>query len=884
MSLARTDLTLTVLWLAWLSSPSLGQSGPRELRGELFSVENGDQAPKLLPGVQVTLREYGNSDVTNDSGLFRIPLPVGAQPGQEVTLRQDRKGYVICAPLYGKQILPAEGKLVEVRMLPEGSKLFWTHERIEEFIARTASDAAKQPKGPEAKETDLSSYIDELGKTYGFTPEQVRAEIGKWMEQARKDATDFRKQGMVAFAERNFRLAAENFLRSAEGRQRQAAQSLLEVAKDRVLAGDSFASALDFRSALAEYEKASRSLAAYRDQLGALGAEVYPQYAADARSVIFRALHMKSEIGTRIAGLDGRRYLDETASGLRTLIAETPRSLDPQGWAWAQNNLAIALRTLGERQAGAEGARSLAEAVSASNAALEVHARDSFPQEWAAAQNNLSAVLCALGARQVGEEGTRSLTKAVAACRAALKVLNRDAAPQLWAKTQINLSIALTALGRRQAGAEGERLLTEAVAAENAALEVYTRKAFPQDWAKSKLNLGTALAALGERQTGAEGEQSLTEAVAAEIAALEVFTRDTLPQYWATTQNGLGATLTSLGRRQVGEEGKGSLAKAATALRAAREVRTREALPLDWAVTQTNLYAALWWLVERQAGPEKERSLAEALELSRELLEAAEGRARVDPRDLLAQKELSAALYRFGGVSEQLGKLEQARSFYDRAFPVGESVIEAAPTDVDARSNIALIYTGLSRIYRRLGKGQAAVDSAQRAIEQARAARELSTKQGRPFEWDSSNSYRTLGRAFVSSGRPKEAVRAYEEGLRGDPKSLALLNSLAWLLATSWDSAVRDGDRAVELAREACKLTEFKDPSYFDTLAAAYAEAGKFTEAVAWQKKALDHPEKYPMEDVEGMPAKLKLYEAGKPFHAPRLGPTPTPGDLRPAQ
>ena len=109
-------------------------------------------------------------------------------------------------------------------MLPEGSKLFWTHERIEEFIAHTASEFAKKPPGRPGEATDLSAYILELGRHNGFTAAEVRQEIGKWMEVARKDVTDFRRQGMVAFAEKNFRLAGENFRRSAEEMEQQAAK------------------------------------------------------------------------------------------------------------------------------------------------------------------------------------------------------------------------------------------------------------------------------------------------------------------------------------------------------------------------------------------------------------------------------------------------------------------------------------------------------------------------------------------------------------------------------------------------------------------------------------------------------------------------------------
>jgi len=71
------------------------------------------------------------------------------------------------------------------------------------------------------------------------------------------------------------------------------------------------------------------------------------------------------------------------------------------------------------------------------------------------------------------------------------------------------------------------------------------------------------------------------------------------------------------------------------------------------------------------------------------------------------------------------------------------------------------------------------------------------------------------------------------------PDSAPLLNELAWLFATHPDAALRDGRRAVQLSERACALTERKQPVPLATAAAAYAEVGKFPEAIATARGAL---------------------------------------------
>lgn len=91
-------------------------------------------------------------------------------------------------------------------------------------------------------------------------------------------------------------------------------------------------------------------------------------------------------------------------------------------------------------------------------------------------------------------------------------------------------------------------------------------------------------------------------------------------------------------------------------------------------------------------------------------------------------------------------------------------------------------------------------------------------------------------------------------------------NSLAWLLATCPDDSIRDGQLAIRWAKEACEDTDWEEPSYLDTLAAAYAECGNFTEAVKWSTKAVAI---CPEPDRQELEANLRTLKSGKPIRQP---------------
>lgn len=103
---------------------------------------------------------------------------------------------------------------------------------------------------------------------------------------------------------------------------------------------------------------------------------------------------------------------------------------------------------------------------------------------------------------------------------------------------------------------------------------------------------------------------------------------------------------------------------------------------------------------------------------------------------------------------------------------------------------------------------------------------------------ESAAAYVARARAWRDKREFGKAVDDYRAAARIQPGFVAAHRELAWLLATCPDGQTRDGDEAVELAIEACELADYRDPRCHDTLAAAYAETGRFDEAIDHAKQA----------------------------------------------
>ncbi|HSQ55733.1 MAG TPA: tetratricopeptide repeat protein, partial [Gemmata sp.] len=196
---------------------------------------------------------------------------------------------------------------------------------------------------------------------------------------------------------------------------------------------------------------------------------------------------------------------------------------------------------------------------------------------------------------------------------------------------------------------------------------------------------------------------------------------------------------------------------------------------------------------------------------------------------------------------------DDSAAFVQRGFAFLESR-DTARALADFTEAIRLKPEG-SRAYFARALAQRRVGDFPAAIADASAAIERNPKSDAAFNLRGALHYRT--RNYIASLSDHEAAKEL------DPDDPATLNHLAWLRAACPQEEVRNGAEAIRYATQACELTDFAVPGYVDTLAAAYAEAGRFEDAVRWQEKAVNLVTEEYREDYQ---SRLELYRGEKPY------------------
>jgi tetratricopeptide (TPR) repeat protein len=218
----------------------------------------------------------------------------------------------------------------------------------------------------------------------------------------------------------------------------------------------------------------------------------------------------------------------------------------------------------------------------------------------------------------------------------------------------------------------------------------------------------------------------------------------------------------------------------------------------------------------------------------REVRETCEAGLRVDPFNANLHHTLAVACAESGDLSN--------------AFVHAEFALRLKPKWLPAQRLLALSLASLGRL------DEAAVQY-QQAIE---------------LKPDDPALHFPLAMILAVQGNAAAAVDQYHQALALQPDNVEALNNLAWILAANPNDAVRNGAEAVRLAERSCELTKHGEPLLLGTLAAAYAEAGRFSDAITTAEKARNLAAAAGQNEVaERNRQLLELYRAGKAFHEP---------------
>jgi tetratricopeptide (TPR) repeat protein len=242
---------------------------------------------------------------------------------------------------------------------------------------------------------------------------------------------------------------------------------------------------------------------------------------------------------------------------------------------------------------------------------------------------------------------------------------------------------------------------------------------------------------------------------------------------------------------------------------------------------------------------------------------------RLKPHDASAHNNLGFAL-------AALGRTDEAIVHFNAALQV-------KPDDAGAHYNLGNVLAGM-------GRTQEAIDHLSRTLrlkpDHAEAHNNLATVLATVGKTDEAIDHfhealrlkpnfalalENLSHVLAAAGRTSEAIESYHRLLQLTPDSLASLLNLAWLLATSETAAGGDPAEAVRLAQRARELSGRENAACLDTLAAAYAAAGRFGDAVIVAERALQLAESAGEVGLAAaIRSRLELYRAERPYRETR--------------
>jgi len=238
----------------------------------------------------------------------------------------------------------------------------------------------------------------------------------------------------------------------------------------------------------------------------------------------------------------------------------------------------------------------------------------------------------------------------------------------------------------------------------------------------------------------------------------------------------------------------------------------------------------------------------------------------VNPADAEAHNNLGNALLRIGRVDEAIAHYQKALviqpDYADASCNLASALLSKGDMDgaIDhylaglARSpNYAEAQYNVANALLHKGRTDEAIDHYQKALE---------------LQPENADAHTNLGSAFLEKGRPQDAIAQYRDALQVAPENVAAQSNLAWLLATSSNPSLRNGSEALRLAEQANRLSGGNRPVVLHILAAAYAENGRFVDAIQVAERALQFADAQNNSTlIDALRKEIALYQSGLPYH-----------------
>ena len=201
-----------------------------------------------------------------------------------------------------------------------------------------------------------------------------------------------------------------------------------------------------------------------------------------------------------------------------------------------------------------------------------------------------------------------------------------------------------------------------------------------------------------------------------------------------------------------------------------------------------------------------------------------------------------------------------------------------------AKNNLGIVFLGQGKVDEAISMLQAAVDlrpanspaheNLAKALLQKGQVSEAIIHYRKLLELQPDNIevHNIVGTVLTQQGRVREGVEEWQKVLAIQPDNGNAMSNLAWVFATSPDDSLRDGAQAVQLAEQALHISARRIPLLFRTLAAAYAESGRFSEAIQTAQQGFE------LANAQGnsglateLQGNISLYQERQPLRDPSL-------------